>query len=121
MYAFKPERDYIGWSFSDLKLGIHKAEFDSSADTILDGISRWLGHDEFFIRFSDEEFERNKGRRFNLRWLFGDCEGNSYLCYGHTGDTKSEGHIIWLPSVFLEYHNPAPERIYMEWVDLSDV
>ncbi len=121
MYAFKPKRDYIGWSFSDKKLGIYNTEFDSSADKIFDGISRWLGHDEFFIRFSDEDFDRKADRKFNLRWLFGNSEGNSYLSYGHTGDSKYEGHIIWLPSAFLDYIHPAPKTLYMEWVDVSNV
>lgn len=121
MFAFKPQRDYIGWSFSDNKRGIKKTEFDSSADKIFDGISRWLGHDEFFIRFSDEEFERDKGQRFNLKWLFEDSEGNSYLSYGHTGESKAEGHIIWLPNAFLDFIYPAPKTLYMEWVDVSNV
>lgn len=121
MYSFKPTRDYIGWSFNDKKQEIKETEFDSSADKIFDGIARWLGHDEFFIRFSDEEFDRSKGHKFNLKWLFGDSEGNSYLSYGHTGESKAEGHIVWLPSAFLQYYNPAPKILYMEWVDVSDV
>lgn len=121
MFAFKPRRDYIGWSFHDKKRGIKETEFDSSADKIFDGIANWLGHDEFFIRISDEDFDRADKRKFNLRWLFGDGDGDSYLSFGHTGDTKSEGHIIWLPSVFLEYFNPAAKTLFCEWVDVSDV